>query len=37
VPLSMPSALAPLSPLMYMIRVLSSCPMSSTAWMTRPI
>src|SRR4029079_5343533 len=37
VPLSMPSALAPLSPLMYMIKVLLSSPRSSTAWITRPI
>ena len=37
VPISEPSAEAPLSPLMKMTRVLSSLPMSSIAWITRPI
>jgi hypothetical protein len=37
VPFSPPSADAPLSPLMKMMSVLSSLPMSSTAWITRPI
>jgi hypothetical protein len=37
VPFGAPSALAPLSPPMWMMRVLSRPPGSSTAWMTRPI
>src|SRR6476620_9211235 len=37
VPFTVPSALAPLSPLMKMMSVLSSLPRSCTAWTTRPI
>ena len=36
-PIMPPSALAPLSPTTYMISVLSSSPMSSIAFTTRPI